>query len=267
MLGQYPIRWLGYTAAHSSLVGEGAYPKAMLNFKYAYSNAFVLKMERNYRSGEEIVSAAHRFISHNKGRIDKAMVTDRCGGAVVRTLGVESRAAQWRAVYDLALSQEGEVAVLFRNNDVSIPLVDRLLGDGVPFTMRRGKRTFFDSAVVRDVRAFFDLAGNPRDADAFMRVYYKAHCYIKRRDAEWAVRKSSRGNSEFSVQPHPVGGLRFCRTSFQSAHGQIRVDWERTEDGRLRVEAEVPDGAIAHAKLPSWEAVRLLEPGTHLLFG
>lgn len=88
---------------------RGAYPKAMLNFKYAYSNAFVLKMERNYRSGEEIVSAAHRFISHNKGRIDKAMVADRCGGAVVRTLGVESRAAQWRAVYDLALSQEDEV--------------------------------------------------------------------------------------------------------------------------------------------------------------
>ena len=88
---------------------RGEYPKAMLNFKYAYTNAFVLKMERNYRSGEEIVSAAHRFISHNKGRIDKAMVAERCGGAVVRTLGVESRAAQWRAVYDLALSQEGEV--------------------------------------------------------------------------------------------------------------------------------------------------------------
>ena len=55
---------------------RGAYPKAMLNFKYAYTNAFVLKMKRNYRSGEEIVSAAHRFISHNKGRIDKAMVAD-----------------------------------------------------------------------------------------------------------------------------------------------------------------------------------------------
>ena len=49
---------------------------------------------------------------------------------------------------------------------------------------------------MRDVRAFFDLAGNPRDADAFMRVYYKAHCYIKRRDAEWAVRKASRGKSD-----------------------------------------------------------------------
>ena len=175
---------------------RGAYPKAMLNFKYAYSNAFVLKMERNYRSGEEIVSAARRFISRNTGRIDKAMVSDRDDGATVRTLAVESRSAQWRAVHDLAPSREGEVAVLFRNNDIAIPLVDRLLRDGVPFAMRRGKRTFFDSPVARDVRAFFDLAGNPRDADAFMRVYYKAHCYIKRRDAEWAVRKARRGKSD-----------------------------------------------------------------------
>lgn len=175
---------------------RGAYPKAMLNFKYAYRNAFVLKMERNYRSGEEIVSAARRFISRNTGRIDKAMVADRGGGATVRTLAVESRSAQWQAVHDLALSREGEVAVLFRNNDIAIPLVDRLLRDGLPFAMRRGKRTFFDSAIVRDVRAFFDLAGNPRDADAFMRVYFKAHCFIKRQDAEWAVRKARRGKSD-----------------------------------------------------------------------
>lgn len=175
---------------------RGAYPKAMLNFKYAYTNAFVLKMERNYRSGEEIVSAAHRFISHNKGRIDKAMVADRGSGATVRAIDVESRAAQWQVVYDLALSGEGEVAVLFRNNDASIPLVDRLLRGEVPFTLRRGKRTFFDSAVVRDVRAFFDLAENPRDADAFMKIYHKAYCYIKKRDAEWAVRNARRGKSD-----------------------------------------------------------------------
>ena len=175
---------------------RGAYPKAMLNFKYAYTNAFVLKMERNYRSGEEIVSAAHRFISQNKGRIDKAMVADRGSGATVRAIDMESRAAQWQVVYDLARSKEGNIPVLFRNNDTSIPLVDRLLRDGVPFTMRRGKRTFFDSAVVRDVRAFFDLVENPRDANAFMKIYRKAHCYIKKRDAEWAVRNARRGKSD-----------------------------------------------------------------------
>ena len=109
---------------------------------------------------------------------------------------MESRAAQWQVVYNLAPSSKGEIAVLFRNNDASIPLVDRLLRDGVPFTMRRGKRTFFDSAVVRDVRAFFDLAENPRDADAFMKIYRKAHCYIKKRDAEWAVRNARSGKSD-----------------------------------------------------------------------
>ena len=75
------------------------------------------------------------------------------------------------------------------------------------------------------------------------------------------------GYREFSVQPKPLGNLSFCRTSLESPFGRIRIDWERLEDGRLRVEAEVPNGTLAHAKLPSWKTVRLLEPGTYVLFG
>lgn len=75
------------------------------------------------------------------------------------------------------------------------------------------------------------------------------------------------GYDEFRVEPHPMGDLRFCCTSFQSVHGLIRVDWEHQADGRLRVEVEVPAATIAHAKLPSWEHERALAPGTHILFG
>jgi alpha-L-rhamnosidase len=91
--------------------------------------------------------------------------------------------------------------------------------------------------------------------------------------ADWFVKyvaglaPFSIGYREFSVQPKPLSNLSFCRTSLESPFGRIRIDWERLEDGRLRVEAEVPNGTLAHAKLPSWETVRLLEPGTYVLFG
>lgn len=72
---------------------------------------------------------------------------------------------------------------------------------------------------------------------------------------------------EFDVTPHPVGDLRFCHTVFENVRGSIRVDWERQDDGRLRVEVEVPLGTHAQAKLTSWEERRLLGPGLHVLFG
>ena len=172
---------------------RGAYPKALLDFKYVYANAFTIKMERNYRSGEEIVAAASSFIRRNKGRFDKGMSADRGGGATLRALPAKSRTDQWRAVFDLVRDGNRETAVLYRDNDAAIPLVDRLLREGVAFRLRKGKRTYFDSPVVRDVRGFVALARDPWDGEAFMRVYHKASCFLKKRDAEWAVRRSRRG--------------------------------------------------------------------------
>ncbi len=171
---------------------RGAYPKAMLNFKYVYTNVFTIKMKRNYRSGEEIVAAASRFIKRNKGRFDKGMAANRGNGAVVRVLPTKSRSGQWQTVHELVRDVSGKTAVLYRDNDTAIPFVDRLLREGTPFRLRKGKRTFFDSPVIRDIKAFVALSRDPWDGNSFMRVYYKAGCFLKKRDAEWAVRRSRR---------------------------------------------------------------------------
>lgn len=175
---------------------RGAYPRAMLNFKYAYPNALVLTMESNYRSCRRIVSAASRFIGRNKGRFDKGMRATRTGDGVVRMVEVRERSDQWQAALDLIRHRKSELAVLYRDNDVAIPLVDRLLAEGVPFAMSQGKRTFFDSVVVRDAFDFLALAADPWDKEAFMRVYHKAQCYIRKRDAEWAKRRSHKGGPD-----------------------------------------------------------------------
>lgn len=69
------------------------------------------------------------------------------------------------------------------------------------------------------------------------------------------------------VAPHPVGDLRFCHTSFESVRGPIRVDWERVESDRLRVEVELPAGVRARMQLPSWSEPRTAGVGSHVFFG
>ena len=75
------------------------------------------------------------------------------------------------------------------------------------------------------------------------------------------------GYEEVLVAPHSVGGLRFCHTSFESARGPIRVDWERLDDGGLRVEAELPAGTSARVQLPGWSEPYAAGPGHHVFFG
>ena len=86
--------------------------------------------------------------------------------------------------------------------------------------------------------------------------------------ADWMVRHIgglspiTPGYEEFCVAPHPVSELRFCRTSYRSVQGIIRVDWERDDAGGIRVEVEVPVGACVHVLLPSGEQV--LGLGLHI---
>ncbi len=175
---------------------RAAYPKALLNFKYVYRNPFVLMMEINYRSGSEIIDAANGFIGRNKGRFNKRMTSERGPGSIVRAVDVPSRCDQWRAAHELIRGHSGQLAVLYRDNDAAIPLVDRLLREGIPFSLLKGKKAFFDSHVVTDVRAFFSLSLDPRDTEAFKRIYYRASCYIRRNDAEWACKKARRNGPD-----------------------------------------------------------------------
>lgn len=138
---------------------RGACPEELLNFRFTYSNTFVLMMERNYRSGDEIVSAANTFVGRCKGRYEKHMVSERGKGSTVRAIEVPDRMAQYDAVLETIRSHTGPgtLAVIYRDNETAVPLVDRLLREGVPYQMLSKSSTFFTSAVVREIKAFLSL--------------------------------------------------------------------------------------------------------------
>ena len=74
---------------------RAAYPDALLSFEADHPGAKILLMEENYRSGEEIITAANRFVSANRYRREKAMIPTRGKASPVHVIHAKSRAYQY----------------------------------------------------------------------------------------------------------------------------------------------------------------------------
>ena len=171
---------------------RAAYPKALTNFKNDYPNPFILYMERNYRSAIEIVSKAAGFIEKNRDRHKKQFVPDRGHGGHVQRIPVKTRAEQYEYMLGVAKSITSETAILYRDNDTAIPLIDLMLRNNVPFQAMRVKGLFFTNKVVTDIQAFLKLSLNLYDADAFLKIYNKCGFWFTKEAAQGACNQSGR---------------------------------------------------------------------------
>ena len=111
---------------------RAAYPKAMLSFEKNHSGAKVLLMEENFRSNARIVEAADRFIQKNTMRHEKHMKAFREAGADIREIELKTRKAQYTYLEKVAMECREQTAVLYRDNESVLPLVDRLERQGIP---------------------------------------------------------------------------------------------------------------------------------------
>lgn len=155
---------------------RGAYPEGLLTFQADYPNATILKMECNYRSYADLVSLAGRFIERNQARYPKNMMARQTKtGAVLEVIGQDYH-QQYALVVSEIRQAKGSIGVLFRNHESVVPLVDLLDQEGISAKLKQRELRFFDSAVVRDLMAFFRLSDNLRDLAAFEQLYYKWMC-------------------------------------------------------------------------------------------
>lgn len=174
---------------------RAAYPDALLQFERGYSAARVLLLENNYRSTPQIISAADRFIAQNTMRREKHMRAARVSGAPVRRVTLNNRAAQYTYITRLIqAAPERELAILFRNNDSALPLIDALDRGGISYRCRQSEKSlFFSSRTVCATCDILSLALDPTDAEAFMRIYYMLGVGVTRELAEAAVRQCAAG--------------------------------------------------------------------------
>ena len=159
---------------------RGAFPQALLRFSQDYPDGEILKMERNFRSTDAIIRDASALISHNQDRYDKQMHGVRGEGVPVEHQLVRNLQEQYRYVMDQAkaLAPGRTMAVLYRNNDSAIPLVDLMDREGMGFRLRSGSVNPMDNPVTADVMAFLSLSADPSDLRAFSRVFFKTSCYL-----------------------------------------------------------------------------------------
>lgn len=151
---------------------RGANLENILSFEKSYPGAKVVKLEQNYRSTEKILDTANAVISHNSGRKDKRMWTDRKGGAAVLfqeyETANEEAAAVVREVRDCGRAYS-EQAVLYRTNAQSRLLEEQCVKWNVPYRIIGGVN-FYQRREIKDVLAYMKLVSNDADDVAFERI-------------------------------------------------------------------------------------------------
>ncbi len=167
---------------------RAAYPEALLSFEKNYPGAKVLLMEENFRSNANIVKAADRFIQKNTLRHEKHMYAAREAKEPVKEIRLKSRRAQYAYLLKAArrcMEEEDsrKTAVLYRDNECAIPLIDLLERQNIPYRMRNEELTFFTHRTVLDIQNIIRFAMNPEDTDLFLQVYYRMKTFIKKEEA------------------------------------------------------------------------------------
>ena len=125
---------------------RAAWPQALLEFEQVFPGAKVLKLETNYRSTRAIVEKADAFIRRNQNRRPKKMRTENQQGSPIRRIMLEDYNRQYNYLLKVAENCEESTAVLYRNNDSALPLIDLLEQKGVPYACRQ-REGFFSPAL------------------------------------------------------------------------------------------------------------------------
>ena len=157
---------------------RAAYPKALLDFSTDHPGARVLLMEENFRSTAQIVETADRFIQKNHFRHKKKMNASRRAGAEIRKISVSGRYAQYSYLAKAVSDCPKDTAVLYRDNESAVVLIDLLRRAGTPFRFQRTELTFFTSRIVTDIKSILRFALDPGDTESFLHIYYKLKLYL-----------------------------------------------------------------------------------------
>ncbi len=154
---------------------RGAEVGNILRFEKDFPGARIVRLERNYRSTPQILSAASRLIAHNRGRLGKTLWTEGPDGAPVRVHGLWDGEGEARLVGEeienlqRAGTRLDEIAVLVRAGFQTREFEERFITLGIPYRVIGGPR-FYEREEIRDAIAYLRLVRQPDDDLAFERI-------------------------------------------------------------------------------------------------
>ncbi len=154
---------------------RGANVKNISNFLTDFPNAQTIRLEQNYRSTSNILSAANAVIDHNSGRLGKELWTQGEEGKKIALYVGFNEVDEARFIVSRIkdFHEQGatlkECAILYRNNAQSRVLEEALLHQKMPYRIYGGLR-FFERQEIKDALSYLRLISNPVDDAAFERV-------------------------------------------------------------------------------------------------
>ena len=178
------LRMLAGQDAHLMLVGDddqsiygwrGAKIENILRFTEDYPTAVTTRLEQNYRSTGNILTAANALISHNGERLGKDLWTASHNGELISLYAAFNEIDEARFIVSRIQdwfnngNKYSETAILYRSNAQSRVLEEALLQSNIPYRVYGGQR-FFERAEIKDALAYLRLVANREDDAAFERV-------------------------------------------------------------------------------------------------
>ena len=158
---------------------RGATIQNIINFEKDYPEAKVFHLEQNYRSTQNILTAATAIIAPNQKShtILKLWTENDVGHAIIKYEALdEQEEARYIAdrIHELIRQSDNQLqlsdfAVLYRTNAQSRVMEEALLRRGIAYRLVGGTR-FYDRKEIKDILAYLRLCVNPEDSVAFTRV-------------------------------------------------------------------------------------------------
>ncbi|MBE6843186.1 MAG: ATP-dependent helicase [Ruminococcus sp.] len=176
---------------------RAAYPKALLEFNTVYPDASVLLMEKNYRSTYDIVSKANDFIKLNKCRHDKNMHTDNQLNIPIKNIIIKDYKYQYNYIIKMLTDTTEETAILYRNNDSAIPIIDLLDKNNIGYRLKENDGIFFTINTIADIMNILSFAFYEYEATRFFDFYYKLGLRIKKDTVSAAVQFHRNSQNSF----------------------------------------------------------------------
>ena len=161
--------------AQSIYAFRGAKIGNILNFCNNFPEARTFKLERNYRSTKNIVSAAGSLIKKNRGQLPKNVYSEKEDGEKVKIIETRSDDEEARMIAGKIkdMGNRGasydDFAILYRTNSQSRKLEDALRSLSVPYEIYGGT-SFYQRKEVKDILAYLRLIANHADDEAFRRI-------------------------------------------------------------------------------------------------
>ncbi len=154
---------------------RGADITNILNFEKDFPGTQVIKLEQNYRSTKNIITAAHSVIKNNSQRHDKKLFTENSDGELIKIVNIENEYEEGQYVAErinqlvLNGSSLNDVAVFYRTNAQSRVIEEQLRNKQLTYKLFGGIR-FYDRKEIKDVASYLNLLLNPTDDVSFKRV-------------------------------------------------------------------------------------------------